>query len=392
MSFMFETITNFKLDIPPDVHQASWEDVQSVSYPVARWNRYLNDVCSKTVLPWLQEEQSPNAMLWSHTASGLWELVPGTVIDFGNKRLVWLPEKTLDVSELRVPQEWVDTPDWAGDYFLAVQIEPDDLWLRVWGYTTHQQLKQFGSYDDRDRTYCIAAEHLIQDLSVLWVVQQLYPNEPTQAEVAALPSLSATQAEELLVHLSQPAVLQPRLAVPFEQWAALLHNDNLRQRLLELRQNISTVQTCPVPLITYLGQWLHNQFDAGWQTLESLLEDEPTLAFNVRQTTDLNEVAVRRAKLLRFPNHSVLLLVAIAPEVDGRFSVRVQVRPAERSQYLPQDLRLTLLLPSGERVQTVQAREQDNLIQLKRFKCPSGAQFSLEVLFTETLYIEEFVV
>ncbi|MBF2029825.1 MAG: DUF1822 family protein [Oscillatoriales cyanobacterium C42_A2020_001] len=392
MSFMFETITDFRLDIPPEIHQASWEDVQSVSYPSAKWSRYLNDICSKTVLPWLQEEQTPTATLSPYASPALWELVSGTVIHLGSKRLVLIPDKTLDVSELRVPQEWVDIPAWAGDYFLAVQIDPDDLWLRVWGYTTHEQIKQLGHYDDRDRSYGIEAEHLVQDLSVLWVVQQLYPNEPTQAEVLALPALSATQAEELLLQLSQPTILQPRLEAPFEQWGALLNNDNLRQRLLELRQNLSTAQTCPTPLITSLGQWLHNQFDAGWEALESLLGVEPDLAFNVRQTTDLNEPAVRRAKLLRFPDHPVLLLVAIEPEADGRFSVRVQVRPTERSQCLPQNLSLTLLVPSGERIQSVQAREQDNLIQLKRFKCPSGARFSLEVLFAETLYMEEFVV
>lgn len=392
MSFTFETITDFRLDIPPEIHQASWEDVQSVSSPSAKWSRYLNDLCSKTVLPWLQEEQSPNAALWSYTAPALWELVTGTVMHLGNKRLVLIPDKTLDVSELRVPQEWVDIPDWAGDYFLAVQIDPDDLWLRVWGYTTHQQLKQLGHYDERDRVYCIAAEDLVQDVSVLWVVQQLYPNEPTQAEVADLPALSATQAEDLLLQLSQPAVLQPRLAVPFQQWGALLRNDNLRQRLLELRQNLSTAQTCPTPMITCLGQWLHNQFDAGWQALESLLDGEPNLAFNVRQATDVNQAAVRRAKLLNFPEQPVLLLVSIEPEADGRFSVRAQLRSTERSQCLPPGLSLTLLLPSGERIQSVQTREQDNLIQLKRFKCSSGAQFSLEVLFAETLYMEEFVV
>ena len=33
-----------------------------------------------------------------------------------------IPSEAIDDSELEVPQEWVDIPSWAADYYLAVQI------------------------------------------------------------------------------------------------------------------------------------------------------------------------------------------------------------------------------------------------------------------------------
>ena len=56
------------------------------------------------------------------------------------------------------------------------------LALRLYGYTTHQQLQQ-GEYDWRDRTYSLAETDLNLDLSAFWVVRQLQPYELTRAAI-----------------------------------------------------------------------------------------------------------------------------------------------------------------------------------------------------------------
>jgi hypothetical protein len=211
---------------------------------------WINQVCLSTFLDWLQGDITPHARVHPNTAAlpSFWEVVNGTAISFDNSRLVLLPTLAMDIDELRVPQEWVDIPELVADYYLAVQLNSDAGWMRVFGYTTHQQLKTVGVYDAGDRTYSLESDHLISDLNVLWVTRQLSPEEITRAPVAPLPPLPQTQADNLLQRLSNADIKFPRLEVPFPLWGALIAHGGWRQRLYELRQGI--VQPASI------GKWL----------------------------------------------------------------------------------------------------------------------------------------
>lgn len=246
--------------------QTQWQP--QFSTPSSCWNAYLNRICLDAVLPWLRE-YAPQTLVWPNSTAlpSFWELVNGTAIVMGTTRLVLIPSETIDLS-LRVPQEWVDIPGWAADYYLAVQVNPDQGWLRIWGYTTHQQLKTSGSYDPGDRTYCLEEDGLIQDLNVLWVAPQLCPEEPTRGAIAPLPALPLVPAKNLLQRLGNSAISAPRLAVPFELWGALLQHGGWRQRLSEQRQGL--------PQWSIL-QWLQTGVSdfaqqIGWQRV-----DQPSL-------------------------------------------------------------------------------------------------------------------
>lgn len=388
MSAPFDTLTQLVLEIPPAVQQQAWQH-QSFSTSEACWNAYLNQVCLSTFLPWLQAEYEPNAQVYpsSRALPSQWHVVNGTAITLGSKRLVLIPEKTIDASEFRVPQEWVDIPSWAGDYYLAVQVDPDDQLVQIWGYTTHEQIKLMGSYDADDRAYCLDAHHLVQDLSVLWVVRQLYPDEPTQTAIAPLAAVAPAQAENLLQRLSNPTVTRPRLEIPFQLWGALLEQDEWRQRLYQQRQG----ESAPVRAAIHLSQWLQNAVTEGWQVVENLLGADAATAFSFRQATDLSEPAVKRAKELVLPNQRLLLLVAVEPEADGRVGIRIQLRPSAPDQLLPETLSLSLRSSTGDPIQSVQARSQDNVIQLKRFKIVPGTPFSLQITIADTHVTEYFI-
>jgi hypothetical protein len=211
---------------------------------------WSNQICLTTFLSWLREEITPDARVYPNNAAlpSIWEFVNGTAISFNNSRLVLIPTLAMDVDELRVPQEWVDIPEWVADYYLGVQLNPDEGWMRVFSYTTHQQLKNLGDYDVGNRTYSLESDHLISDLNVLWVTHQLYPQEIKRAPVAPLTPLSQTQADNLLQRLSNTDIKFPRLEVPFAMWGSLISHGGWRQRLYELRQGI--VQTKSI------GQWL----------------------------------------------------------------------------------------------------------------------------------------
>lgn len=228
---------------------------------------WLNQLCLKTFLPWFREEIAPNAQVAPNLNAlpSFWEVVNGTAITFDNYRLLLIPTLAIDNDELRVAQEWVDIPEWVADYYVAVQVNPDDGCIEICGYTTHHQLKTQGVYDFGDHTYSLESDDLIQDLNVLWVTLQTNYPESLRAEVKSLSPISPTQAKNLLQRLGNPEVKFPRLAVPFPLWGALLARDNWRKKLSQLRQGLSVKWSLP--------QWLQTGVDSlaqqwGWSRKE----------------------------------------------------------------------------------------------------------------------------
>lgn len=245
--------TQIWLELSEEQQTQAWENSQCFSLPSSRWNAYLNQLCLSAVLPFLQEEYTPLAKVWPNDAalSSFWEVVNGTAIVADGTRFVLIPSEAIDLDELRVPQEWVDIPSWVADYYLAVQVNLDDRCVVVWGYATHEQLKEKGSYDGSERTYSLAANDLISDLNVLWVARQLCPEETTRAEeVTSLAILPQAQAENLIQRLGNPAIIEPRLAVPFQLWGALLEHGGTRQQLYYRRMGLPEQQS--------ILDWLRN--------------------------------------------------------------------------------------------------------------------------------------
>ncbi len=370
--------TQLWLEASSEIQNQSWRQSQSSVSPRSRWNVFLNQVCLSTFLPWLQAEYLPEATIDTLPIS--WELVNGTAINLDTKRLILIPDKNLETREFSVPQEWIDIPQWAGDYYLAVQVNPDGQWMKIWGYTTHEQLKNQGNYDSQERTYSLDATQMIEDLNVLWVVRQLYPEEQTQTAIAPLPVLSATQIQNLWQRLTSPTMTNPRLELPFEIWGALLNSEDWPQRYTQK------------PPLVNLRQWFQNIVADNWQTIETFLGTQPDFAFSFRQVNDATEQSIQRVKEIELPhnNQPVVLMLTLTAEIDGRVGIRAQIYPKKRNFYLPTNISLTLISAFGEIVQSVQARETDNSIQLKRFKCPQNTRFSLQVILDDFNFIEEF--
>lgn len=377
MTFLLAETTQLRLEISPTLQNQAWQQSMPYSTPSRRWSAYLNQLCLDTVVPWLQEDY--DCTIQSSTLlPNIGERVEGAVITLADQtRLILIPSETIDTDEFRVPQEWVDVPSLIGDYYFAVQVNPDEQSVKVWGYTTHAHLKTEGDYNWRDRTYSLDGSELISDLNVLWVARQLCPTEQTRSAVAPLSTLTPTQAENLVQRLNHPDVLVPRLAVPFELWGALIEY-NQRQ------------------VTNNLGRWLDNLFDTGWQSIEALFPTSQSLANSFRRTANAPEREVQRIKQITLGNedasNNVVLLVGLSTESDSRVGVRVQLHPQPNSSYLPVETCLTLRSESGEVLRSVVARTQDNYIQIPRFKCSSGFRFSVEITKEDTTVTEYFQV
>ncbi|MEH1807887.1 DUF1822 family protein [Nostoc sp.] len=393
MTCAFADPREWLLEISPTIQAQSWQQSQLYATSSSRWCAYINQICLHAFLDWISTEDFQRASVW-YSFSGIpafWEFVNGTAILLEGRRIVLIPSEAIDDSELEIPLEWVDIPSWAADYYLAVQVKPDGKWIRIWGYTTHKELKSLAHYDSVDRTYCIDARHLTKDLTAFSLSYQFCKREEMKAAIAPLPQLSTKQAENLVQRLGNASFHFSRLAVPFITWGALLENEQWRQRLYQQRQQSQSSQ-----VRVNLSRWLEGIYDNAWEATETfLLFNFNSIAFNFRSRSGSGVGSIKRAKLIdlamEIESQKVVLLVAFIPEDSQQVSIRVQLHPAN-GEYLPVNIKLALLLESEEIIQEVQAREQDNYIQLKRFDGEVGECFSIQVTFDSYQITENFVI
>ena len=256
--------TQLFLELDETTINKAWLQSQAAHTPASRWQTYLNRLCLDVLLSWLKEEQSEPVKVNPHHAT-YWELINGTAITLGNAKLLFVPSEASDLSEMRVPQEWVDIPDLVADYYLAVQVNVDDCYIRFWGYSTHQQLKTNGNYNSSDRSYALDEDLLITDIDALWTARELCLDEGTQVAVEPISAISATQANNLIQRLSDAEILLPRLAIPFTFWASLIQDETCLKRLVQKRRGL--------PDRGSVLQWLQTGVtnlaeEFGWRQIE----------------------------------------------------------------------------------------------------------------------------
>lgn len=391
------------LELSPEAQAEAWQQVQDFSNEVARWTAYVNYLCLNAFVSWLQEEPDlPNAPLVWPNRKGLraiWEVVSGSAIEFEGTRLVLIPSETAGVEEFCVPQEWVDIPRWAGDYYLAVQVklEDDECWMRVWGFTTHQKLKE-GRYNPVNRTYSLERKDLIESLNAMWVAREVCPEE--KPAVPPVPMLSEAEAKKLLEQLGKSAPYSPRLEVPFAKWAALLENEEWRQELC--RRGLEREVSLPA-----LSQWFEIDRQevvqairaAGWLRYEEVFCKAEAAALARRFRSGEREQRISWVKQIESEmpaDYPVALVLNLMREAEGTIWILPQVRPVgsfERQVCLPEGLQLAVLDESGQMFECVKAGSASNLIQLEDWLSDSPrARFSVKIVCGETSITEGFVI
>jgi Protein of unknown function (DUF1822) len=178
---------------------------------------------------------------------------------------------------------------------------------------------------------------------------------------------------------------------------------NQLQSLEALIDRIAQLKTSPVQPLVNLSQWFMNQFEAGWQTVESLrdlLDSTPAYAFRGGVTTEETspnqpQIATKRAKLIdlgiQIDNYPVMLIVEISPEANIKTSIRLQLHPTSSQIYLPEGVKLTVLDESGDVFLEAQARSADNYIQLQ-FRGDIQERFSVQISLGDMSFIEHFLI
>jgi hypothetical protein len=289
--------------------EQAWTKEGQYSYEAAYWNAYLNRLCLNAFVTWVEEylEFTEHLEVWPNQDEfvKLWELVNGTAIQLGKTRIVLIPDEGVDIEEFCVQQEWIDIPNWIGDYYILIQINPDNGWLRVLGYTTHQILKQKGEYNKINRTYSLDREDLIEDLNVMLMAREFSSQE--KETVNSLRELLSEQVKSLVEQFHKSLFCSPRLDIKFEDWGALLADENSRQQLYN---SLSPVTVTSSQKLVNLRQWFQRSFDFGWEVVEEILgPGGANLAFafrspqSFRKATHNNSIAIHPVTEFLRPEH-----------------------------------------------------------------------------------------
>jgi hypothetical protein len=381
--------TDWTLPVSAQQQGAIWQQSRALATAWGRWNGYVNQLCLDTVLTWLRAEYSPTAKAGINP--GLWGFVNGSIVTVDNMRIALIPTEAIDRTELTVPQEWVDIPSWVADYYVGVQVDPNcasaACSLTIYGYTTHQQLKNNGSYDAQERTYSLDVDDLIPDLNALWLSAARYHTSQTRSRLTSLPALDPAQVDRLIDRLANPSLIMPRLEVPFQVWAALLEHPQSQQRLCQQRQHANVA-----PKLTQLNRWLQGQIEDVWQSLDRVLLPQQ-MATAVRSnasqaTVEIVPDEVYQAKVFDVDGGQIALVMGIAPMVDTQSRISLQVHPAGGAAYLPDITQLRLLTADGSEIGKVNAAVTET-IQLQ-FRVSEGEQFAIEIACGGRVLMERF--
>lgn len=138
-----------------------------------------------------------------------------------------------------------------------------------------------------------------------------------------------------------------------------------------------------------LRQWFAGTIEAGWQTMEQLLNlQQVELAFMFRDA--VNIARGQQINLgMELGEQSVALIVMLPPAPDTEVDIRVQVHPLGGEIYLPSGVKLIVSNEAGEQVLDTESREADNFIQL-HFSAELEEKFSVTVACGETNVTQEF--
>ena len=176
--------------------------------------------------------------------------------------------------------------------------------------------------------------------------------------------------------------------------------DNLLEYLEELSQvKLAEVADNSLNLnqnLVQLKQWVENIFEAGWQEIETLFDNQ-----RANQNWSLrgaNDSFVSRGKLIDLGKtgtiQSVILVVGFILGKKQEIDIIVEVHPLWGEIYLPPNLQLIVLDfegIEGKSIMEAQTRSTNKNIQLQ-FSGEVGERFSIKLVLGNISVIESFLI
>jgi len=393
------------LEISEEQQKITWKKTENYSFPGNKWQAYLNQLTLTSVLAWLVEDFDWTVSVWKNDKlSSIWEFITGSKIIVEQQEIVIIPCLSVsgfddDDFEFAIPAEWVDIPDWTGDYYLPVEIDVEQGKMHIVGYVSYDKIKEKAEYDEGDRTYYLEQNDLILDPNVLLLSLKLSLEKPQKKVREKLQKISSNQAKMFLEKLGNPQIVLPKNQVNFNTWKALLANDEWREKMYQMRT---------IPLKVFISQWVNNIVNEGWKTVEEILgkpEPEIEMVARLRRKEKIDfSNAVKRGKEInlgiRLGGQLVSLVVSAKYESPEKTHIRLRVYPSSQTKnnYLPPNLKLSVLdekrkpvLDEAQIPLEVISRSHDNWIQIQLYGYP-GEEFSVKLSLNDTNVMEYFVI
>ena len=218
---------------------------------------------------------------------------------------------------------------------------------------------------------------------------QIPPDVWTDRVGYVVVQISQTLKQATLLGFTQAAVAE----LPLSQLRSLSELPTYLNQIRQIPVTPAATASPDKPPIN-LRQWLDGAFETGWQTLEDLLGINNQELVLVRSKTQFKP-DIKRAKLIdlgmQLGEQAVALPIAVTLNGDKTLNVLVQAYPGQEQTYLPSNLKLMMLSETGETLQEVCSRDQDNYIQLRHFKGQAGDRFSIQVALGNVSVTEDFV-
>lgn len=338
--------TDFRLLMPevillkPEHFEQAIETKKQVMSEAHQWQTYLNALALQSFEEWLKE-RIPNQPVSRDNNV----LEAGSHLKVGELKFWVIATEHLLDEVVNIDQNGIDKPEEAANFYVLVEVLEEQEEVVVRGFMRYDQLVNYRSKVNlqllEDGCYQLPlSEFDAEPNHLLYYCRFL---EPTAIPLGVS---AETKAEEKLLRHPKKATIK-------------------------------------------LSQWLQGVFDEGWHAVDAVMNPEVNLALSIRNV----EEGAKRCKLIdlgmQLGSQTVALLVNII-EAENKLGILIQLHPTGGKRYLPPNLKLTLLSKSGKIIQQVQARSQDNYIQLKSFKGEVGKSFSIEVSLLDISAREDF--
>ena len=283
-------------------------------------------------------------------------------------------------------------------YLNTLAVYAVDFYLRCLGFET--DVKNSDSHNSIALKFMDVADLLVKKVGKL-ECRPVLPN----ARVCQIPLEASTERIAYLVvemsqSLKQATILgftpTATAEIPLAQLNSLAnfpaYLNKIRQTEIASRSTFSNANSNAKTIVN-LSKWLEGIFEAGWQIEQAVFGNNKSLV-GVR---DLNQSqkTVIRVKLLNLgievDKRSVILKIVLTKNENDRVSILVRVHPSLEKTCLPPNLKLSLLDELGETLQQVSSKNQDNYIQLKKFRGQTSDRFRIEISLDRAKVTEDFV-
>ena len=279
-------------------------------------------------------------------------------------------------------------------YLNSLAVYAVNFYLRCLGFET--DVENSDSHNPIALKFMDVADLLVKQIGKLECRPVLPDDQVCQIPLEASAERIAYLVVEMNPSLKQAIILgftQTATAeIPLAQLNSLAnfpaYLNEIRQPKVSAHSALSKTKT-----IANLSKWLEGIWEAGWQTEQAIFGK----SFNPVGVRDINssQTIVRGVKLLnlgmQLDQSTVLLKIVLVNNENDRVSVVVQAHPSLEETFLAPNLKLTLIDELGNILQQSCSSNQDNYIQLRKFRGQTGDRFRIEISLDRAKVTEDFV-